>query len=524
MLMAVSALRRFAPGRQDSWKRLPSAVTAFGAVLASALLLTVSESSNGLMLMLRWIAFAPWLAVLTGLSRLGAVVASVVLGLLYIAPTRWSTFEAAIAGTGLQELELMAATLGFFATYALPFVVFALVDPMRHRFASPRSVHGPALFRAGTLATLISVCWTPFPYTPATALVNHLGLAQWASVGGEPLLLLALIWPSALLAALCKRPMPWAGSVKIMMWPLLVLLMAEAAGRYRVHTMDAAESAGAGLRLSALAVQLDLPVAASPLLLMRDKPGAALSALELTRQGYRNAPQCELAVWPETTLPLERNALVCARAKAIALSTGKPFLMQCQQGTGGHQLLTAQWWSADGRESRQHAKSVLVPGYETPLFVSGGLTPGSPGAVFPLDRERGVIPTLCYELYSDAHLRSSVLQGGRFIAFMSSFNAFAGQPIERWNQPMAQLRAIAFGVPILRAGNRANTGWIDANGRIRTLEQRGQPQANCQRLWSPGGRPTLFTWLAPIAAWLPLLVVSIGVTCVASIRRRIRNR
>jgi apolipoprotein N-acyltransferase len=209
------------------------------------------------------------------------------------------------------------------------------------------------------------------------------------------------------------------------------------------------------------------------------------------------------------------GAQVCAAAQALADTLHIPLLVQCHRPADAGHELTAEWLRP-GQSAEVHAKSALVPLYERPLLASPALQAGAAGALFALDAQRRVIPALCYELYSDAHLRHSVLAGGQFVAHMASFAAFAQQPIDRWEQPMARLRAIAWGTPILRAGNRAQGGWIDAQGRVRVSTPRFAQEARCLPVWAPGGAPTLYARAGPSVFLWPAAVLLL---CTALLRR-----
>jgi apolipoprotein N-acyltransferase len=131
---------------------------------------------------------------------------------------------------------------------------------------------------------------------------------------------------------------------------------------------------------------------------------------------------------------------------------------------------------------------------------------GTPGTVFELDSTRKMLPTLCYELHSRAHLRRGVLDGAQFVLHMASFTPFERHPIDVWDQAMAQLRAVEFGVPIVRSANRGPAGWIDAGGRIRSSSARLGRHAECVAVWSPAAGPTVYTHLAPAGSVLPVVL------------------
>lgn len=490
--------------RSSRWGLL---LHSIGAITLSALLVALSAPGVGDVSILAWVAFAPWLASLPRLRWHWAALSGLAMGLGYIIPGHWSTFAAAVGNTGAEGWAREALTLAFFSPYALPFLLYAAIDGQLRAWAGANSLTGQALLRSAVLASLICLIWSPFPYTPVTAIVDWNALVQWVSVGGEPLLLTWLLWPSALLAALWQQRPPMGRTARALSILALVLALAAIAGQWRIAAMDRAEASGEGLRLSTLALQLDLPPRSSSVLLTADRPGGDRSAVELTRSGYAQAPQCEMALWPEVPVDSRQGDHICKAGAALAASTGRPLLMQCQQPVGEQHHITAAWLPPAGERPPAHAKSALVLGYERPLSGSGGLRAGSPGHVFEIDGQRRLIPALCYELYAGLHIRQSVLAGGQFIAHMVSFSGFDRQPIDRWDQPMARLRAVAFGVPIARAGNRSPIGWIDANGRVREQSERFGREARCLQLWSPAAGATPYTHVAPVAAWLPALLM-----------------
>jgi apolipoprotein N-acyltransferase len=483
-----------------------SGLQASAAISVSAVLIALAAPGIGRYPILAWVAFAPWLASLSRMAPASAAVSGLVMGMAYIVPGRWSTFNAAIEAAGYQGDQLVAFTLLFFLVFALPFALFGALDRRLQRFAGG-TLQRVALMRAAVLASLICGIWSPFAYTPASMVVEHAPMLQLAAIGGEPLLLCVLLWPSALLAGLLQGRMPVRQRFLAMMPLGLSLLAIAACGYLRINAMDQAEASGAGIRLSALPLQLDLPAHASPMLLTRDRAHSTLSALELSRDGLQRAPSCELVVWPETPVDKGGLAQACAAGPQIADSLGVPLMMQCQRPKGARSQISAEWLRPGQRDTPFHGKSSLVPLYEKPLWSEGTLTAGDPGTVFALDEQRRLIPTLCYELHSREHLRVGVLAGGNVIVHMASFAPFARHPIDIWDQGMSRLRAVEFGTPIVRATNRGPVGWIDALGRERSLSARFGSQAQCVSVWSPAGAPVLHAYLAPIAAWLPALMI-----------------
>ena len=490
-----------------------SCLQVSAAIGVSAGLIAWAAPGIGNYPLVAWVAFAPWLASLSRLAPAAGALSGLVMGMAYIAPGRWSTFNTAIAAAGYQDDKLAAYTLLFFLIFALPFALFGALDRRLHSIARG-GLQRVALLRASVLASLICGIWSPFAYTPASMIVEHAPMLQLAAIGGEPLLLFALLWPSALIAALLQSQRPMRQRIVALVPMSLCLLAIAGQGYWRINALEQAEASGAGIRLSAMPLQLDLPARASPIMLTRDRAHSSLSALELSRDGLQRAPHCELVVWPETPLQSVHQEQLCAAGPQLANKLGLPLMIQCQRRNGARNQLTAEWLRPGQTETPFHAKSSLVLLYEKPLWGEGRYSAGAPGKVFTLDAQRRLIPTICYELHSRAHLRAGVLAGGNIVVHMASFAAFARHPIDIWDQGMARLRAVEFGVPIVRASNRGPVGWIDALGRERSLSARFGHQAQCESVFSPAGAPVLHARLAPIAAWLPasmvLLLIAAG--------------
>jgi apolipoprotein N-acyltransferase len=497
---------------------LLSACRVLAALALSAVAVYTAASSTPALPWLIWVAFAPWLACLPALRTPAAMVSGLLMGLAWVIPVQWPTFAAAVVSAGTVDHLQFATTLAFFLTYALPFALFAGIDgPLRRRW--PLGPVLNALRQAALLASLICLCWAPFPYTPAVGLVAWPSMLQLAPFGGEPLLLTLLLWPSAVLASIWNSALRWPQRLQPALMVGATLLAVQLFGSWRMAAMDRAEAAGEGLRLSALPLQLDLPMMVSPVALTRDRPGTPMSALELSRDGLARSPRCELLVWPETPVSIADSQSVCARGRSFADSLGLPLLMQCYRPAGEQVQVSAEFLRPGTERVQWHGKSSLVPYYEEPLTGSGPSTPGAPGSVFALDDRRRLIPTLCYELHARPHLRAAALAGGNIIVHMASFTPFARHPIDVWDQAMARLRAVEFGMPILRAANRAPVGWIDANGRERALSARFGRHAECLDLWSPAAAPTLYARLSPVAAGLPGALMLL-LTVIVRRRRR----
>ena len=73
-----------------------SCLQATAAISVSAGLIALAAPGIGNYPMLAWVAFAPWLASLSRLAPAAASVSGLAMGMAYIVPGHWSTFNAAI--------------------------------------------------------------------------------------------------------------------------------------------------------------------------------------------------------------------------------------------------------------------------------------------------------------------------------------------------------------------------------------------------------------------------------------------
>ncbi|TVQ34056.1 MAG: hypothetical protein EA370_11180, partial [Wenzhouxiangella sp.] len=179
-----------------SWS-ISIAAVAVSAALVAAATDGVVQSPQPL---LAWMAFTPWLAATVRHGPRGALVLGLIMGLAWFVPGRWD-----VPGTPAQAISDSVWqghlwTIGFFLTYALPFSLFGWIDARWLRQAPPSTLQ--PIIRAGVLATLIWVVWTPFPVTPAAMVVDHTSMIQIAELGGEAWVLWLVLLPSAALAGL----------------------------------------------------------------------------------------------------------------------------------------------------------------------------------------------------------------------------------------------------------------------------------------------------------------------------------
>ncbi|MBK8285987.1 MAG: hypothetical protein IPK97_14565 [Ahniella sp.] len=352
--LTAGALRRI-----DVRHKALSCLQATGAIGVSAGLIALAAPGIGNYPLLAWVAFAPWLASLSRLAPAAGALSGLVMGMAYIAPGRWSTFNSAIAAAGYQGDKLVAYTLLFFLIFAIP---LRCLVPWIGALQCLRAVDcsGSRCCVPRFFASLICGIWSPFAYTPASMIVEHAPMLQLAAIGGEPLVLFVVLWPSALLAGLLQSQRPMRQRIFALVPMALCLLAIAGQGYWRINALEQAEANGAGIRLSAMPLQLDLPALASPIMLTRDRAHSTLSALELSRDGLQRAPNCELVVWPETPLQSVHQEQLCAAGPQLANKLGLPLMMQCQRRNGARNQLTAEWLRPGQTETPFHAKSSLV--------------------------------------------------------------------------------------------------------------------------------------------------------------------
>lgn len=480
-----------------------AAARGLGAIALSALLLAAADPAWLALWPLAWFAFLPWLRSLDRLRPVPAGVSGLLMGLAFALPLRWSTFAAGIAAGGETGAPGFAWTLALFSLYGLPFALFAWIDAAVLRPRLERS-RWSAPLRAGVLAGLVCSLWVPFPFTPASLLASVPRSIQLAELGGEPLLLWLMLWPSMALAEAARHSAPATGA-KVLLQIVAVLGLVHGYGAVRLHAMDRIRPGDDPITLAVLPMQFDLPAHAGIESLSRDRTGASGSALERSRRGLERAPQCELVVWPETPLSAARSERACQLAQGWAEGLGRPLLLQCARQDEGSMRWTAELFRPGQDTPTWHAKSALLPLYERSPWSASRVVAGRPGSIFPLDQSRTLVPALCFELHSRPHLRHARLDGGRIVIHMASFAPFARHRVDHWDLAMAQIRAVEFRMPIVRAANRGPVGWIDAGGRVQASSAPFGQAAPCLDTATPRLAPPPHAWIAPVAPLLPAL-------------------
>jgi len=492
-------------------------VVAVLAIGASALLLALADPAWLGLSLLAWLAFGPWLFSLQRMRPGLALLSGFVMGLAFSVPLRWPTFAAGVAAAGESGAMGLAWTMGLFSLYGLPFALFGWIDAAALR---SRLANGPlsAMLRSGLLASLICTLWVPFPFTPASLLASQPLALQIADLGGEPLLLWVMLWPSVAAAQAFGSDSVPAGIRSL--WPLVpLMLFVHLYGAVRLQHMDRVDDDR--ILLSALPLQLDLPRYAGIESFSRDRAGGTTSAIERSRRALEQSPACELVIWPEVPLSPMRAERLCQLAQDWSERLERPLLLQCARRDEVWVRWTAELFEPGQADPRWHAKSDLLPLYERPLWSRGSALEGEPGSVFHLDESRALVPALCFELHSRRHLRHARLDGGRIVVHMASFTPFGRHPVDRWDLAMAKIRAVEFRMPIIRSANRGPVGWIDAAGRAHEQSDPLGNRAACIQASTPRERPPPHVWLAPFAGFVPAMPLLLFI--VFRLARRFRR-
>lgn len=232
----------------------------------------------------------------------------------------------------------------------------------------------------------------------------------------------------------------------------------------------------------------------------------------------------DLVIWPETAIPdvLDNLDWFKKRLESRASEQHQDFLV----GTFTQDDLGHYFNSLVGipESVGQHNKVHLVPfGEYTPLrpivdLFSGlidipmsDLTPGAVDQPLPVVRGVRVGASICYEADFARDIRRSLPQAGLLVN-ISNDSWFGNSFAPHQNLQMAQVRALEFGRPMIRATNTGISAFIDAEGRIQKrigVEEQGilldtvQPYVgNTPFFWLRSWPVIVFAGLLAGLAWL----------------------
>ncbi|SPF81022.1 apolipoprotein N-acyltransferase [Pseudoprimorskyibacter insulae] len=248
----------------------------------------------------------------------------------------------------------------------------------------------------------------------------------------------------------------------------------------------------------------------------------------------RAEPRPDLVVWPETSLPMWLHDADEALSIMSDAANGAPIAVGVQR----YNFETAQTFNSmllldeGGQQSAIYDKHHLVPfGEYMPaawLFdrfnilglasrAEGGYSAGPGPQAYDLPGVGRILPLICYEAVFQQDLR---LDGARpdLVLHLTNdawFGTFSG-PYQHLQQ--ARVRAVEFGLPVLRAANTGVSAVIDPAGRVLQSLDLGQ----AGYLDAPLPAPRATTVYAKIGDW-PVVLLLIALS-LAGLAMSLRNR
>nr|WP_233488879.1 apolipoprotein N-acyltransferase [Rhodovulum sp. 12E13] len=468
----------------------------------------------------------------------------------------WLALGACALAIGLFTLPLgwrlaawrgWAFGTGHFAVALFWIVEPFFVDPLRHGWLAPFALvamaGGLALFwaaafglaqalgrgRAGRALWLVvaltgaemlrSVVFTGFPW----ALIGHIWIGtpqmQLAALGGADALTLLTLAAAALPTLM--------GTRRLLLGAIAGAALAALPGAYAAWRMPDAPLPPAE---PAVTVRLIQPNAPQHLKWRPDMIGVFWErSLDLTA-APAEGPAPDLVLWPETSVPylLESAAPGFARMDEAAGAAWIAAGIQ-RQDEGGHWRNSLVALAPGGAAVDVYDKHHLVPfGEYMPLGdvferwgifglaanLTGSYRPGQGARLMDLGPAGRAMPLICYEAIFSREIRALPERPAWLLH--ATNDAWFGQlsgPYQHLGQ--ARLRAVEFGLPVLRAANTGVSAAIDAHGRVLAaipLGRAGHLDVALPRALPPtpfarlGSLPVLaaLTVLACIAAGLSL--------------------
>jgi apolipoprotein N-acyltransferase len=355
------------------------------------------------------------------------------------------------------------------------------------------------------------VVLTGFPW----ALPGHVWIGQapmpLAAFGGANLLTLATLLLAALPAAFGRRGAAAAGAGLAALW---------AGGAW----MGAGPTPPPGPAI----VRVVQPNAAQHL---KWDPVWAARFLDRQLDATAAAPRPDLVVWPETAVEflLNRPGIGLDRIAAAAEGVPVAFGVQRTEGWRGYNALALM--EAGGGIAAVYDKHHLVPfGEYMPggdllfrLFGIGafaaqegqGYSAGPGPAVLTIPGVGIALPLICYEAVFPALIRAVGTRPG-FLMHVTNDAWFGTRSGPYQHLALARLRAVEFGLPVVRAANTGVSAVIDARGRIVAALPLGTDGHADAPL--PGALPP--TPYARAGEWPFLLLLSLATVALVRHRRR----
>lgn len=237
----------------------------------------------------------------------------------------------------------------------------------------------------------------------------------------------------------------------------------------------------------------------------------------------------DLVVWPETAVPFVLESASPGLDQMIEASRGVPLLVGIQrlEGRRGYNSLALLTLGPNGQGAQVGAvydKHHLVPfGEYIPFgddlfdwmnisaFAASqgmGYTPGPGPALVDLGPLGKAAALICYEAVFPYMLRDLPERPDWVVQVTN--DAWFGAAVGPWQHlSLARLRAIEFGLPVLRVANTGVSAIIDARGQIRA--ELGLGEVGILDAALPASLPpTLYARLGDLPVWLAYLALLAG--------------
>lgn len=378
---------------------------------------------------------------------------------------------------------------GYFAGALFWIVEPFLVDAPRHGWMAPFAL---ALLAAGMGLFWGAGIWLGArlaPAGPARVLAMAMGLAgaealrsylltgfPWALIGhvfiGSPVMqVAAFIGPLGLtLVALGAAALPVAFRWRGLAAGVVLLAALWGGGQWRLALPDPFPAHAAVIRL----VQPNATQA------LKWQPEYQREFFQRLLDHSGGDPRPDLVIWPETAVPYLLEDSGNLTAVIADAARGVPVALGIQRSEGPRYYNALAVLDGQGSVTHVYDKVHLAPfGEYTPFgdlladfgirsFAArfgGGYTAGAGFATLDLGPLGKVMPLICYEAVFPQDLRAAPERPDWIMHITNDgwFGALTG-PYQHLAQ--ARLRAVEFGLPVLRSANTGISAVIDARGRV----------------------------------------------------------